>query len=855
MTDSTQNEIAEPPILRSRSPHPYHRKSLSTHAPPDIVIAPVDVDGAPPDRAETKLLTPTIPPESIPLQHAQTKLTASIHPSSDQSYTPSTVSSFSSSESGTEADDEKDVVHQRLYLSKRRSLPAPPKRRKTGQWEIDEDEQPRLKEDESEKTDVEGKELTGEAALKSSRAGSLGGRKKIVFVRRGLEVSLMIVLVLMVCNQPDVRKELKIWNRELTVFLFTYMAVIGSHPAISNLRKPFTVILPSTLDPSPLLYPMVFPAAIALSLTPYTSLYMLSTLVCSLASLPPNVFPRFIANDPNLKYLFTLTPVLASNKILPAAAERLLYTPIIHANLVSLGVELLIPSLTTTETRLLATALVQLLDSVSAQMVTLKVILWMTGGALIVGCRTFMQKEIDLERSIVFAKARPWARRRKARKEKINLDMFMGTSSDSDQTVKGASKAKTAEIRKKLPKFLPDELPQNIPTLKYFYAIPVYLILIICIMFCERPYLADHAFGGVDPFPWAAGYLFSGLPFYHQLIDDFGWTGYKGLEVPDGEEGKWGPNYRLIVTGYWLLLVTIGICVVITLGKGVRVPMEKLGFEIQGPGWLGLAEVARGRAVEVDTRRKVFHGLVVAMFLPTIYLDPPFVATALLVTLGIFLLVDILRATLIPPISKPLSIFLAPYVDGRDLRGPIVVSHVFLLIGCAIPVWLSLTSMPLPGVKNAVLDIEPSTEVPSPFGAYWQAPKRELAMIAGVICVGMGDAAASLIGRRFGKHKWGWSGGKSIEGSLAFTFAVYLGLLVGKVWLIAGNFQEGRGGITRGGLAMLGQAVSVKTVGIFTVKALVAGGLCSLVEAVITGGNDNVVVPIVLWLAIRGLGV
>ncbi|KAK6529688.1 hypothetical protein TWF281_008851 [Arthrobotrys megalospora] len=854
MSDTTKNDPDSLPILRSRSPHPYHRHSISTHSPPDIHVDGAAANDTKPNRADTtnNLAVPTT--SSIPLQHAQTNLTATSPPS--DSYTPSSTSSLSlsSSESGTEADDEKDVEHHKpgsvQYFSKRRSLPAPPpKRRKTGQWEIDEDEQPSPKQDDSDKTDVEGKDI-GEAALKGSRTGSLGGRKKIVFVRRGLEVSLMVILVLMVCSQSDVRKELRIWKRELTTFLFTYLAVIGSHPAISNLRKPFTVILPSSLDPSPLLYPLVFPAAIALSLTPYTSLYMLSTLVCSLASLPPDVYPRFIANDPNLKYLFTLTPLLSSSKPAPMAAEHLLYTPIIHSNLVSLGVELLIPSLTTTETRLLATAFIQLLDSVSAQMVTLKVILWMTGGALIIGCKTFMQKEIDLERSIVFARARPWARRRKARREKINIDGFMAghTSSDSDTTLLtkgGISKAKAADIRKRLPKFLPDELPQNIPTLKFLYAIPVYVILIGVIMFAERPYLAYHAFDGIDPFPWAAGYLFSGLPFYHTLVEDMGWTGYRGLDVPDGEEGKWGPNYRLGLAGYWLLLVTIGICVVITLGKGVRVPMEKLGFEIQGPGWLGLAEVARGRAVEVDTRRKVFHGLVVAMFLPTIYLDPPFVGTALLVTLGIFLLVDILRATLIPPISKPLSIFLAPYVDGRDLRGPIVVSHVFLLVGCAIPVWLSLTG-------SKVSDEE---GMESPFGIYWRAPKRELAMVAGVICVGMGDAAASLIGRRFGKHKWGWSGGKSVEGSLAFTFAVYIGLLVGKVWLIAGNFQEGRGGITRGGLKALSQAVGIKTVGVFTGKALAAAGLGSLVEAVITGGNDNVVVPIVLWLAVRGLGV
>ena len=58
-------------------------------------------------------------------------------------------------------------------------------------------------------------------------------------------------------------------------------------------------------------------------------------------------------------------------------------------------------------------------------------------------------------------------------------------------------------------------------------------------------------------------------------------------------------------------------------------------------------------------------------------------------------------------------------------------------------------------------------------------------MVAGVVCVGMGDAAASLIGRRYGRRKWPWAGGKSLEGSL--------------------------------------------------------------------GGNDNVIVPVILWALVRGV--
>jgi dolichol kinase len=109
----------------------------------------------------------------------------------------------------------------------------------------------------------------------------------------------------------------------------------------------------------------------------------------------------------------------------------------------------------------------------------------------------------------------------------------------------------------------------------------------------------------------------------------------------------------------------------------------------------------------------------------------------------------------------------------------------------------------------------------------------------------MGDAAASLIGRRFGRRKWPWAGGKSLEGSLAFAVAVTLGLVVGKAWLAVGwgdarQYHKSAGEWARDAL-------------ITTVKA----GLCalgaSLNEAVLTGGNDNVVVPVVLWVLVRGV--
>jgi dolichol kinase len=254
-------------------------------------------------------------------------------------------------------------------------------------------------------------------------------------------------------------------------------------------------------------------------------------------------------------------------------------------------------------------------------------------------------------------------------------------------------------------------------------------------------------------------------------------------------------NTRLLLGGYCVSVIAIGMVVVLRLSS----------------------------VVEVDTRRKVFHGMMVAMLLPTIFVDPAFVALALVLVLAIFLLLDLLRASQLPPLSKPLAYFLTPYVDGRDLRGPVVVSHIFLLIGCAIPLWLSLSSIGRTGDR--------------PWEG-WEVATRDVSMVAGVVCVGMGDAAASLIGRRYGRRKWPWAGGKSLEGSLAFAIAVTVGLVFGKAWLRLGQWHDD------------GAAESWPVI---VAKAAVSACGASLNEAVLTGGNDNVIVPVILWLLVRGV--
>ncbi|KAL8855306.1 MAG: hypothetical protein Q9178_008035 [Gyalolechia marmorata] len=344
---------------------------------------------------------------------------------------------------------------------------------------------------------------------------------------------------------------------------------------------------------------------------------------------------------------------------------------------------------------------------------------------------------------------------------------------------------------------------------KWLFALYTYAVVTLVIAFPVRVYIAKCALHNEEPVGWALGYLFSDLHSFRTIVmaleldqwirlpnDDLAMREVHGW----AEEVRWrhigAANTRLLICLYYIITICVGLAVVLRLSS----------------------------FADVDTRRKVFHGMMVVMCLPTIFVDPAFVAVALSAGLAVFLLLDLFRASQLPPLSRPLTHFLAPYVDGRDHRGPVIVSHIFLLIGCSIPLWLSLAS------------VERSTE---PAWPGWEVPRRDLSMISGVVCVGMGDAAASLIGRRYGRRRWCWSGGKSIEGSAAFAGAVTLGLGFARLWLLYGGWDGDSG----------------DSWPLFLCKVVVAASGASLTEAVLTGGNDNVIVPIILWLLVRGLGV
>ena len=892
-------------INRERSPHPYHRRALWS-------------TGSHHDGTDLSSILPT--PSSSTSERAGLTYGGSRHGNA----------SPKSSESGTEADDESTG-----FL---KGLPAPPARPRKGLRDargpgLDGAASPLMT---PSLLNTESKTLV---AYRQKRLGSASPqetdeerrkikekftkRKRAELIRRTFETFILCAVGLIACYRREAATVASRWGREFVVYTATIGVLFVLYPArlmgyvdhsrfFRNSQSRYSVCIPASFDPAPLLYPPFLPVLIAICLGSLGSDTVLLNIILSISSLPDQLIP-FNDQSRSVHWLLATLPLIISEtsfskfhpsepfplKIRPHTAidaETLSILCPLHLALVPTLGFLTTSSLLPAELQLLSVGLLNLMFASSApQALILKTLLWMGGLGLFVFCKSALQWEVALARvpswrfrrpdhprphRNVFIEALDDSLGRRLTKSGV-LDDKLHDSSDEDVSARKPSmangrtglKLNTSQLAgaKPLSAATPQSaverrslelvsspkvedaghsihqrrhtlssighLPPNAQTRttpsgrpkrlwssdtrtylsytaaqaqvrKWLYAGYVYAIVVVMIVFPIRNYIGKHALDGMEPFGWALGYLFGDLVIFRDWTSQFGLTqwislpAWKQTPVLDGQDdvstiervrlSLGEANTRLLIVGHCLLVLAIGMTIVLQLST----------------------------VAEVDTRRKVFHGMMVAMFLPTIFVDPAFCALALSLILAIFLLLDLFRASQLPPVSRPLTYFLAPYVDGRDHRGPVVVSHMFLLIGCAIPLWLSLAGAPRTGSR--------------PWRG-WEVPVVDISMVTGVVCVGMGDAAASLIGRRYGRRKWLWMGGKSLEGSLAFAVAVVAGLVMAKGLLVTGGWDA--------------DVNWQKMVG----KSAVAATGASLTEAVLTGGNDNVIVPIILWLLVRGL--
>ncbi|KAI9295502.1 hypothetical protein K502DRAFT_364926 [Neoconidiobolus thromboides FSU 785] len=146
----------------------------------------------------------------------------------------------------------------------------------------------------------------------------------------------------------------------------------------------------------------------------------------------------------------------------------------------------------------------------------------------------------------------------------------------------------------------------------------------------------------------------------------------------------------------------------------------------------------------LNNRRKYFHGLATLLFIPGYFIDKKLLYVAFSIALSLFLLLEYIRYFKILPFDKVLNNYLIHFTDDKD-TGNLIFAHVYLLLGCALPIWLKEDSI--------------------------------ACSLSGILVLGLADAAASIIGKKFGKTKWVGSN-KTIKGTVGFILALLASFLL-----------------------------------------------------------------------------
>ena len=190
--------------------------------------------------------------------------------------------------------------------------------------------------------------------------------------------------------------------------------------------------------------------------------------------------------------------------------------------------------------------------------------------------------------------------------------------------------------------------------------------------------------------------------------------------------------------------------------------------------------------------RKIFHFMVLVMFVPGLREESVVHFTALSFggALCLFLLSEFLRVYVLLGTYHKLNEYFDMFISGDESskRSHIIVSHMSLLVGCGLSIW--------------VWSINPHLD--------------KIVAYLGLMTLGVGDSLAAIIGSIFGKRKWSKSK---------------------KTYL--GSFSAWIGMICFYGLCMLLDT----TITLNCISKVILTCFCTVIAEVTIEGNDNFILP------------
>lgn len=97
-------------------------------------------------------------------------------------------------------------------------------------------------------------------------------------------------------------------------------------------------------------------------------------------------------------------------------------------------------------------------------------------------------------------------------------------------------------------------------------------------------------------------------------------------------------------------------------------------------------QMSRGEKSNTRTR-KIFHVLIVLVFMPGLVYQCAFLFVASGVALALMIVLETMRVIQLPPIHDTLDQAVKCFIDEKD-AGLVALTPIYLLIGCSAPLWL-----------------------------------------------------------------------------------------------------------------------------------------------------------------------
>lgn len=129
--------------------------------------------------------------------------------------------------------------------------------------------------------------------------------------------------------------------------------------------------------------------------------------------------------------------------------------------------------------------------------------------------------------------------------------------------------------------------------------------------------------------------------------------------------------------------------------------------------------------------RKLFHILLVVIFLPGIIYQCQFLFMTTVLLLAVFIVLEMARTIELPYVGAALDQAIELFIDEKD-AGTVALTPIYLLVGCSLPLWLH--PCPWCSMDSDAIDVLP--------------------LLGGVLSVGVGDTVASVVGSKYGRNMW-----------------------------------------------------------------------------------------------------